>query len=257
MTAAAAHRAADTTVVLATRNAGKVRELRSLLAQVPELAHLEVLGAGDLDGVPEVAETGVTFEENASLKSAAVAAATGLPAIADDSGLIVDVLGAAPGVWSAMWSGRAGDDQANIDVLQGQLHEVPVERLTAYFTSVVVLTLPDGARRAHSGRVDGRLTRDQRGSNGFGYDPIFELPDGRTLAEYSDAEKNAISHRGNAFRALVPDLIEVLGRLYDAEGETGGPVSPPRPPRPGRPTPPVADRPGRPPPCRSPPLPDW
>lgn len=200
-----------TRLVLATRNVGKVRELRQLLADVPELSEVEVVGVADLDGVPEVPETGVTFEENARLKSRAVAEATRLPAIADDSGLTVDVLGAAPGVWSAMWSGRTGDDQANIDLLQAQLAEVDEERLTAYFSSTVVLTLPDGTERVRTGRVDGRLTRDQRGTNGFGYDPIFLLPEGRTLAELTDAEKNAISHRGNAFRALVGDLVELLG----------------------------------------------
>lgn len=197
-------------VVLASRNAGKIRELQALLAPVPELAEVEVVGAADLSGVPEVPETGVTFEENALLKSRAVAHASGLPALADDSGLIVDVLGAAPGVWSAMWCGRTGDDQANIDLLQAQLADVDEQRLTAHFTSTVTLTLPDGTERVHTGRVDGRLTRDQRGDNGFGYDPIFLLPDGRTLAEYSDDEKNAISHRGNAFRAMLPDLVELL-----------------------------------------------
>ncbi|MDF8265406.1 RdgB/HAM1 family non-canonical purine NTP pyrophosphatase [Luteipulveratus flavus] len=197
-------------LVLATRNPGKLRELRGLLAGVPELADVEVLGAGDIDGVAEVTETGVTFEENSRLKSRAVCRATSLPAIADDSGLTVDVLGAAPGVWSAMWSGRTGDDQANIDLLLAQLADVDEERLTASFSSTVVLTLPDGTERVHVGRLDGRLTRDQRGSNGFGYDPIFLLQDGRTLAELDDAEKNAISHRGNAFRALLPDLVELL-----------------------------------------------
>lgn len=198
-------------LVLATRNPGKVRELRQLLEGLPALQQMQVLGAADLDDVPEVAETGVTFEENARLKSRAVAQATNLPAIADDSGLTVDVLGAAPGVWSAMWSGQTGDDQANIDLLLAQLAEVEERRLTAYFSSTVVLTLPDGTERVRSGRVDGRLTRQQRGSNGFGYDPIFLLPDGRTLAEYSDEEKNAISHRGNAFRELIPDLVELSG----------------------------------------------
>ncbi|MDE9366315.1 RdgB/HAM1 family non-canonical purine NTP pyrophosphatase [Luteipulveratus sp. YIM 133132] len=197
-------------LVLATRNPGKLRELRGLLSGVPELADVEVVGAGDIDGVAEVTETGVTFEENSRLKSRAVCRATSLPAIADDSGLTVDVLGAAPGVWSAMWSGRTGDDQANIDLLLAQLADVDEERLTASFSSTVVLTLPDGTERVHVGRLDGRLTRDQRGSNGFGYDPIFLLQDGRTLAELDDAEKNAISHRGNAFRALLPDLVELL-----------------------------------------------
>lgn len=199
-------------LVLATRNPGKVRELRQLVDDLPALQQVQVLGAADLDEVPEVAETGVTFEENARLKSRAVAQTTNLPAIADDSGLTVDVLGAAPGVWSAMWSGKTGDDQANIDLLLAQLADVDERRLTAYFSSTVVLTLPDGTERVRSGRVDGRLTRQQRGSNGFGYDPIFLLPDGRTLAEYSDEEKNAISHRGNAFRELIPDFVELLGR---------------------------------------------
>lgn len=198
-------------LVLATRNAGKVRELRALLADEPALAHLEVLGAADLPGVPEVAETGVTFEENARLKAQAVAAASGLPAVADDSGLTVGVLGAAPGVWSAVWSGRAGDDQANIDLLLAQLDGVPEERLACWFSCTVVLALPDGTERVRTGRVDGRLTRRQRGSNGFGYDPVFELPDGRTMAELDDAQKNAISHRGHALRALVPDLVALLG----------------------------------------------
>lgn len=198
-------------LVLATRNPGKVRELRQLLAEVAELEQVQVLGAADLDHVPEVHETGVTFEENARLKARAVAEATNLPAVADDSGLIVEVLGAAPGVWSAMWCGHTGDDQANIDLLQAQLAEVDEKRLTAYFTSTVVLTLPDGTERVRSGRIDGRLTRQQRGDNGFGYDPIFLLSDGRTLAELSDEEKNAISHRGNAFRDLIPDLVELLG----------------------------------------------
>ncbi|YAL84224.1 RdgB/HAM1 family non-canonical purine NTP pyrophosphatase [Dermacoccaceae bacterium W4C1] len=198
-------------IVLATRNAGKLRELQALLDAVPELAHLEVVGAAEVEA-PEVAETGVSFVENATLKSRAVAAATGLPALADDSGLIVDVLGSAPGVWSANWCGRDHDDQGNIDLLLAQLAEVDEQRLSARFTSTVVLTLPDGTERVHVGEVLGRLTRDQRGTNGFGYDPIFLLPDGRTLAEYTDVEKNAISHRGNAFRAMLPDLVELVGQ---------------------------------------------
>lgn len=198
-------------LVLSTRNAGKVRELRQLVAQVPQLAGLDVVSVGD--SYPEVEETiesGVTFEQNATLKARAVAQATDLPAIADDSGLCVDILGDCPGAFSALWSGTHGADQANIDLLLAQTIDVPIEQLTARFVSCVVLALPDGTQRVHFGELPGRLTRDQRGSNGFGYDPILELPDGRTLAELTDEEKNAISHRGNAFRAVLPDLVTLL-----------------------------------------------
>lgn len=199
------------TVVLATRNPGKLRELRQLVGGVPELAGLGVVAVGE--AAPELAETvesGVTFEQNAALKAHAVARATGRPAIADDSGLAVDVLGGCPGVFSALWSGTHGADQANIDLLLAQTIDVPIEQLTAHFVSCVVLALPDGTQRAHHGELHGRLTRDQRGTNGFGYDPILELPDGRTLAELTDQEKNAISHRGRAFRAVLPDLVALV-----------------------------------------------
>lgn len=200
-----------TRLVLATRNPGKLRELRQLVAQVPQLAGLDVVSVGEsYPQIEETVESGVTFEQNATLKARAVAQATNLPAIADDSGLCVDILGDCPGVFSALWSGTHGADQANIDLLLAQTIDVPVEQLTARFVSCVVLALPDGTQRVHFGEVRGRLTRDQRGTNGFGYDPIFELPDGRTLAEFTDGEKNAISHRGNAFRAVLPDLVTLL-----------------------------------------------
>lgn len=200
------------TIVLATRNEGKLRELRQLVAGVPALTDLEVVSVAQAaPDLPETVESGVTFEQNAALKAHAVAQATQLPAIADDSGLAVDVLGGCPGVFSALWSGTHGADQANIDLLLAQIIDVPVEQLTAHFVSCVVLALPDGTQRVHHGELHGRLTREQRGTNGFGYDPILELPDGRTLAQLSDAEKNAISHRGNAFRAVLPDLVTLLG----------------------------------------------
>ena len=199
------------TLVLATRNAGKLREMQQLVAEVPALAEMSVVSIGSFAEVDDVVETGVTFLENSALKAHAVARATGLPAIADDSGLAVDVLGGCPGVFSARWAGVHGADQANIDLLLAQTADVAVERLTAKFVCCVVLALPDGTERSRFGEVHGVLTREQRGDNGFGYDPIFELPDGRSLAELSDAEKNAISHRGNALRALRGDIAELLG----------------------------------------------
>jgi XTP/dITP diphosphohydrolase len=203
---------AGRTLVLATRNAGKLREMQQLVAEVPALADVSVVSVGSFPDVDDVVESGVTFLENSSLKAHAVAQATGLPAIADDSGLAVDVLGGCPGVFSARWSGTHGADQANIDLLLAQTADVPAERLTAKFVCCVVLALPDGTERSRFGEVHGVLTRNQRGDNGFGYDPIFELPDGRSLAELDADEKNAISHRGIAVRALRQDLAELLGQ---------------------------------------------
>jgi XTP/dITP diphosphohydrolase len=199
-------------IVLATRNPAKLEELVRILAEA-ELP-LDVCGVADFPAVPEVAETGATFEENALLKARAVAAATGVPAVADDSGLCVDALNGMPGVLSARWSGRFGDlpagpgrDVANLQLVLDQVADVPDEALTATFTCAAALVQPDGAEHAVEGVVTGRLIRAPRGEGGFGYDPIF-VPDGetRTTAELSPEEKDAISHRGRAFRALVPLL---------------------------------------------------
>jgi XTP/dITP diphosphohydrolase len=199
-----------TTLVLATRNPHKVVELRRILTETG-LAQVEIRGLDAFPGVPEVPETGVTFAENAALKAAVVAAATGLPAVADDSGLCVDVLGGAPGVFSARWSGGHGEDRANLELLLAQLHDVPGAHRGAHFGCAAVAVLPGGRQLVAEGRLVGTLTREPRGSNGFGYDPIF-LPEGgpRTTAELSSAEKDAISHRGRAFRALVELLLPVL-----------------------------------------------
>ena len=214
-------------LVLATRNEHKVHELRQILADLVAELDLEVLGAGDVDGAPDVAETEVTFLGNARLKAVALARATGLPAVADDSGLAVDVLGGSPGVFSARWSGstagrdagRAERDRGNLDLLLEQVGDVPDEHRGAAFVCAAVVAMPDGRVEGVEGRVEGRLVREPRGTNGFGYDPVFQ-PTGqdRTLAEYTDAEKNAISHRGNAFRALEPLLRELLGAGDGTEG---------------------------------------
>lgn len=199
-----------TQLVLATRNAGKIADLQGLIDSEPSLDGLQVVGAREFPELDDVAETGVTFVENATLKAKYVADRLNLPAIADDSGLSVDVLGGCPGVFSARWAGRHGDDQANIDLLLAQTADVPQDKLVARFECSVVLAMPDGELHSATGVVDGRITRNQRGENGFGYDPVFELPDGRTFAEYTAADKNAISHRGQAFRALVPTIVRLF-----------------------------------------------
>ena len=198
------------TLVLATRNAGKIADLQGLVDAEPALDGLRVRGVGEFSELDDVAETGVTFVENATLKAKYVTERLGLPAVADDSGLAVDVLGGCPGVFSARWAGTHGDDQANIDLLLAQTADVPVDKLIARFECSVVLAMPDGALHSATGTVEGRLTREQRGDNGFGYDPIFALPDGRTFAQYTREEKNAVSHRGQAFRALVPTIVRLF-----------------------------------------------
>ena len=207
-------------LVLATRNEHKVHELRQILADLVGDLDLEIIGAGDVEGAPDVAETEVTFLGNARLKAVALAEATGLPAVADDSGLSVDVLGGSPGVFSARWSGstagpdagRADTDRANLALLLEQIGDVPDEHRSAAFVCAAVLAMPDGRVQGVEGRVEGSIVREPAGTNGFGYDPVF-VPKGeqRTLAEHTDEEKNAISHRGNAFRALDPVMREFLG----------------------------------------------
>lgn len=197
------------TVVLATNNAKKLVELRRLLAEAG--AGVTVLGLGDLPRYPEPAETERTFVGNALLKARACVAATGLPALADDSGLAVDVLNGMPGVRSARWSGPDATDASNNTLLLAQLDDVAPEDRTAHFEAAVALVLPDGRERTTTGRMDGRLLRAPVGENGFGYDPLF-VPTGHraSTAELAPAEKDRISHRGQAVRAMVPVLVEVL-----------------------------------------------
>ncbi|MEU5612987.1 RdgB/HAM1 family non-canonical purine NTP pyrophosphatase [Streptomyces sparsogenes] len=197
-------------LILATRNTYKITELRSILSDAG--LDVELVGADAYPEVPDVKETGVTFAENALLKAHALARATGHPAVADDSGLCVDVLGGAPGIFSARWSGRHGDDRANLELLLSQLADVPDEHRAAHFECAAALALPDGTERVVTGRLPGTLRRDPVGGGGFGYDPILQ-PDGetRTCAELTPEEKNAISHRGKAFRALAPVVRDLLG----------------------------------------------
>jgi len=198
-------------IVLATRNAHKVSELQAILDDLVGELELEIVGVGEFPDVADVVETGVTFAENATLKAVAAAEATGLPALADDSGLAVEVLGGAPGVYSARWAGTHGQDRANLDLLLAQLTDVPDEHRAAAFVCAAVLALPDGTVVVREGRMPGTLAREPRGENGFGYDPILVVDgDLRTAAELSPEDKNAISHRGKAFRALAVDLRDLF-----------------------------------------------
>lgn len=219
-------------LVVATHNEGKLVEIKRILneefAEMSE--HIELVTAGSL-GLPDPVETGVTFEQNALIKARDVSLRTGLPAIADDSGLIVDVLGAAPGILSARWSGVHGDDRANNELLLKQLEDIPDQCRTARFRCAAALAIPKGCgetelensmlktngfETVRVGEMVGRLIRVPRGENGFGYDPLF-VPDNQpvrngiqmqdlTSAQLSQEEKNAISHRGSALRALLPEL---------------------------------------------------
>jgi XTP/dITP diphosphohydrolase len=192
-------------VVLATHNPHKVEELRRILA--PQLPGLEVLA---YDG-PEPVENGVTFAENALIKARAAAAHTGLPAIADDSGICVDVLGGAPGIFSARWAGPAKDPGDNLRLLLWQLGDIAAEHRSAHFTCVAALALPDGTEWHVTGEWPGQILDEPSGAGGFGYDPIF-LPDGYAIsaAELTPNVKNAHSHRARAFDKLVPVLQTLL-----------------------------------------------
>jgi len=192
-------------LVLATRNEGKLRELARILG-----ADVKLVGLDAFPGAPDVPETGATFEANALLKARAIAAYTGLPAVADDSGLCVDALNGMPGVLSARWAGRHGThrhsaDRANTDLVLAQVADVPDGRRGARFVCAAALADPAGGETVVTGEVAGRLVRMARGTGGFGYDPIF-VPTGFdvTTAEMTPEAKDAISHRGRAFRALAP-----------------------------------------------------
>jgi XTP/dITP diphosphohydrolase len=207
-------------LVLATANPHKLVELTRILQA--GRVEVELAGLADFPGAPDVAESGATFAENSLLKARAIAEFTGLPAVADDSGLCVDALNGMPGVLSARWSGRHGDDEANLRLVLAQLADVPDERRGARFACAAALVLPAGREHVTEAIVTGSLTREPRGHNGFGYDPIF-VPDaavlaaaglaaaGLTTAEMEAADKDRISHRGKALRGLAPVIAALLG----------------------------------------------
>ncbi len=190
-------------LVLATRNAKKLAELDRLLASAG--LDVEILGSDAFSDLPEIEETGSTFAENSLIKARAVAAHTGLIAIADDSGLCVDALDGQPGIYSARWAGPGATDESNLDLVLEQIRDVEPALRTAHFACAAALVLPSGQEYVVQGQVNGVLLTQRRGAGGFGYDPIF-LPDGFdiTTAEMTSDQKDAISHRGQAMRALVP-----------------------------------------------------
>lgn len=199
-------------VVLATHNAGKLTELREMIAAALPGADVERLVVdAAAAGAPDVVEDGTSFEANALLKARSAAAATGLIAVADDSGLAVDVLHGAPGIFSARWSGRHGDDAANLRLLLEQLSDIPDAHRGAQFVCAAALATPDGQEHVETGVLRGTLLRAPVGDGGFGYDPVL-LPEGsdRSVAQLTRAEKNAVSHRGRAMRALLPHLVDAL-----------------------------------------------
>jgi XTP/dITP diphosphohydrolase len=200
-------------LLLATANKKKLVELQRILDAALGMSQIELAGLGDFPGYPDVPETGLTFGENALIKAREGAKRTGLPTVADDSGLAVNALNGMPGVFSARWSGGHGDDAANLDLVLAQIGDVGDEHRGASFVCAAALVLPNGREHLVEGRQSGRLLRSRRGEGGFGYDPIF-VGDGqdRTNAELSPAEKDAISHRGKAFRELAKVIAKELPR---------------------------------------------
>ena len=205
-------------VLVASRNKKKLAELNRLL-ETAQVTGIELVSLAEVPEYPETPETGATFTDNANIKTADGVRNTGLPTIADDSGLAVDALNGMPGVLSARWSGAHGDDQANNDLLLAQLSDTPDERRGAHFVSVCVLQLPKelaeklGMREIYEveGRWQGRVLRQEQGDNGFGYDPLFspmEAP-GKSAAELEPQRKDELSHRGKALAQLVPVLAEL------------------------------------------------
>ena len=198
-------------LLLATKNRKKLAELQRILDHALGASRATLVGLDDMDNYPDVPETGLTFGENALFKAREGAHRTGLPTVADDSGLAVEALNGMPGVFSARWSGRHGDDDANLELVLAQISDVPDQLRGAAFVCAAALVLPNGREHLVEGRQIGRIIRARRGTGGFGYDPIF-LGDGqdRTNAELSAAEKDGISHRGKAFRELSKVIAKEL-----------------------------------------------
>jgi XTP/dITP diphosphohydrolase len=198
-------------LLLATANKKKLIELQRILDGALGTDRVTLVGLGEFEDYPDVPETGLTFGENALIKARAGVERTGLPTVADDSGLAVDALNGMPGVFSARWAGGHGDDQANLDLMLAQISDVADEHRGGAFVCAAALVLPNGREHLVEGKQTGRILRVRRGEGGFGYDPIF-LGDGqdRTNAELSPAEKDAISHRGKAFRELSKVIAREL-----------------------------------------------
>ena len=200
-------------LLLATRNKGKIEEFRRILEDIAA-GEIELVGLEQFPDLHDVNETGSTFEENALLKAREMCLASGIPAIADDSGLCVDFLNGDPGIFSARWAGTHGDDRANTAKVLESLLEVPDQKRGAHFTCAAALALPDGRTHVEQARFDGWILHTPVGDQGFGYDPIFR-PEGFQIssAQMSAEAKDAISHRGKSLRAIAPHVITLLNTL--------------------------------------------
>ena len=200
-------------LLLATRNKGKIEEFRRILEDIAA-GEIELVGLEQFPDLHDVDETGSTFEENALLKAREMCFASGIPAIADDSGLCIDFLNGDPGIFSARWAGSHGDDRANTTKVLESLTGVPDENRGAHFTCVAALALPDGRTHVEQAHFDGWILHSPVGDQGFGYDPIFR-PDGLEIssAQMSAEAKDAISHRGKSLRAIAPHVITLLNTL--------------------------------------------
>ncbi len=202
-----------TRLLLATTNRGKIAELQDMLGSAADVVSLADIGATSVE------ETGTTFAENAELKARHGAEASGLVTVADDSGIEVDALNGAPGIRSARYAGEPGDDEQNRQKLMAELHGTPTEQRTARFVCEIAVATPAGELRTFHGTLEGRVAERPRGTGGFGYDSLMELPDGRTVAELTADEKNAISHRGEALRNALPYLQSVLDTMTEEPKE--------------------------------------
>jgi XTP/dITP diphosphohydrolase len=194
-------------LVLASRNTGKIAEFRRIFAEmVPK--SIDLVGMDHFPGLKDVEETGHTFAENAMLKARTICRHTGLPTIADDSGLSIDALNGSPGIFSARYSGEHGDDRSNMEKVLLELRDLPKASRRAHFTCVTALVMPDGSEDAQEGILAGEILSAPIGDKGFGYDPIF-LPDGSelSLAQMDAVAKDAISHRGQSLRAIMPRVV--------------------------------------------------
>jgi len=194
-------------IVLATRNRGKIKEIKRIVGELP----ISILTIDNFPGCPEVEEEGATFQENAIKKAAAVAAYTGKPSLADDSGLEVYALNNAPGILSSRYSGEGANDGKNIEKLLHEMRPLSDEERKARFVCCLALVYPDGKIEIFTGHIEGRIGREPRGSHGFGYDPLF-YPEGyeKTFAEMRAKEKDSLSHRGNALREFQKYLRRIV-----------------------------------------------
>ena len=197
-------------LLLATRNQGKIVEFRRILDALAP-GEIDLVGLDEFANLHDVEENGETFQENALLKAREMSIATGLPAIADDSGLCIDFLDGAPGIYSARWAGKHGDDHANLEKVLNELKDVPDDGRGAYFICLAALYLPSGESIIEEGRFYGSIRRSPVGDHGFGYDPIF-TPNGMSIssAQMNAQEKDAVSHRGKALRAIAPKVLSAL-----------------------------------------------